>query len=99
MHDVPGTLGSTAAVPPVAAGSSVFKDAVNAKAPRTNWTREEISEIYNQPLMELAFAAVCFSLDSYQYRNFELDDVQLSYSRPCEFSTDFVKNEKKHKLM
>lgn len=31
----------------------VFKDAVKAVAPRNNWTREEISAVYHQPLMEL----------------------------------------------
>lgn len=34
-----------------------FEQAVSASAPRTTWTRGEISEIYNQPLMELASAA------------------------------------------
>jgi biotin synthase len=37
---------------------SVFQEAVNATSPRTNWTRDEIKEIYDTPLMELAFAAV-----------------------------------------
>lgn len=37
--------------------ASTFEHAVSASAPRTTWTRDEISEIYNQPLMELASAA------------------------------------------
>lgn len=37
---------------------SVFQTAVEATSPRINWTREEIKEIYDMPLMELAFAAV-----------------------------------------
>ncbi|KAI0394400.1 biotin synthetase [Xylariaceae sp. FL0594] len=37
--------------------ASTFQQAVAATAPRTTWTRDEISEIYNQPLMELAHAA------------------------------------------
>lgn len=39
----------------------VFKDAVKAVAPRNNWTREEISAVYHQPLMELVQQAVSFS--------------------------------------
>jgi biotin synthase len=42
--------------PPVA--SSALRDAVNARTPRYDWTKEEIREIYNTPLMELAFQAV-----------------------------------------
>ncbi|KAI1349187.1 biotin synthetase [Xylaria sp. FL0043] len=37
--------------------ASTFQQAINASAPRTTWTRDEISEIYSQPLMELASAA------------------------------------------
>ncbi|KAK3937780.1 hypothetical protein QBC46DRAFT_177126 [Diplogelasinospora grovesii] len=33
----------------------ILQDAVAATAPRHDWTREEISAIYYQPLMELAF--------------------------------------------
>jgi biotin synthase len=36
----------------------VFQQATEAKTPRMNWTREEIKQIYDTPLMELAFAAV-----------------------------------------
>lgn len=36
---------------------ATFQKALNAKAPRNDWTKEEIAEIYNTPLMELAFAA------------------------------------------
>ena|SRR5436305_6958527 len=39
---------------------SVFQEAIEAKAPRTNWTLEEIKHIYETPLMELAFAAVSY---------------------------------------
>lgn len=45
--------------PPLPTASSVFQDAVQASAPRTNWSREEISEVYNTPLMELTYASVC----------------------------------------
>lgn len=45
--------------PPTGRKSSVYEDAVNATGPRTNWTREEIAEIYNTPLIRLTHAAVC----------------------------------------
>lgn len=35
----------------------ILKKAVNATAPRNNWTKEEISAIYYHPLMDLAFQA------------------------------------------
>ncbi|KAI0505586.1 biotin synthetase [Xylaria bambusicola] len=37
--------------------ASTYQQAIAATSPRTTWTRDEISEIYNQPLMELAYAA------------------------------------------
>jgi len=37
--------------------SSVFDNALAAETPRNNWTKEEIKEIYDTPLMRLAFAA------------------------------------------
>ncbi|KAI1420076.1 biotin synthetase [Xylaria sp. FL1777] len=37
--------------------ASTFQQAIVASSPRTTWTRDEISDIYNQPLMELASAA------------------------------------------
>lgn len=36
---------------------SVLEQAVAAKAPRSNWTREEINEIYNTPLLTLIYNA------------------------------------------
>ncbi|KAF2738974.1 biotin synthase [Polyplosphaeria fusca] len=45
------------APPPKAPSGSVFQDAFGAVAPRTNWTRDEISQVYNTPLIELTFAA------------------------------------------
>jgi hypothetical protein len=38
---------------------SAFENALEASAPRNNWTKEEIKEIYDTPLMKLAYAAVC----------------------------------------
>ncbi len=37
---------------------SIFQEAIEAKTPRTDWTRDEIKQIYDTPLMDLAFAAV-----------------------------------------
>lgn len=37
---------------------SAFDDALEATAPRNNWTKDEIKEIYDTPLMKLAFASV-----------------------------------------
>ncbi|KAI0466294.1 biotin synthetase [Xylaria cf. heliscus] len=37
--------------------ASTFEKATIATSPRTTWTREEISDIHSQPLMELAYAA------------------------------------------
>lgn len=45
--------------PPGPRKPSVFEDAVNATGTRTNWTKEEIAEIYNTPLIRLTYAAVC----------------------------------------
>jgi hypothetical protein len=38
--------------------SAVFETALAADTPRNTWTKEEIKEIYDTPLMKLAFAAV-----------------------------------------
>lgn len=37
---------------------AILREAVAAEAPRHDWTKEEISAIYYQPLMELTFQAV-----------------------------------------
>ncbi|KAI5810563.1 putative biotin synthase [Pyronema omphalodes] len=37
--------------------AGALQNAMNQTAPRTNWTKEEITEIYETPLMELTFAA------------------------------------------
>jgi hypothetical protein len=45
--------------PPITrATSSVYENALTATAPRTNWTKEEISEIYNTSLVDLTYASV-----------------------------------------
>ena len=38
--------------------TDVFENALNAKAPRTTWTKDEIAEIYNTSLIDLTYAAV-----------------------------------------
>jgi biotin synthase len=49
---------ASAPPPPQARKGRVLEEAVNATAPRFDWTKDEIREIYNTPLMELAFQAV-----------------------------------------
>jgi hypothetical protein len=55
-----GTV-SAAPAPTATPRSRAFEDAIEAKAPRNNWTKEEIKEIYDTPLMKLAFAAVSWN--------------------------------------
>ncbi|KAF2688257.1 biotin synthase [Lentithecium fluviatile CBS 122367] len=43
--------------PPQKPSSSVFQDALQATGPRMNWTKEEISEVYNTSLIDLTYAA------------------------------------------
>lgn len=59
-RDTARCLSTVVDIPVVRPSTSVFKDAVEATAPRTNWTRDEIAEVYNTPLMELTYASVCF---------------------------------------
>ena len=51
-----GTVAAHA--PQVTTPRSAFDGALEATAPRNNWTKEEIKELYDTPLMKLAFAAV-----------------------------------------
>lgn len=44
--------------PPPPEFSNTLRNAVSADRPRYDWTRDEIREIYNTPLMELAFQSV-----------------------------------------
>lgn len=52
---------SSAPPPPQSRKGRVLEDAVNATAPRFDWTKDEIREVYNTPLMELAFQSVCWT--------------------------------------
>lgn len=58
--DTPVDPSSQRATPPTRK-ASVFEDALHAAAPRTNWTKEEIAQVYNTPLIELTHASVCSS--------------------------------------
>lgn len=49
---------ATASAPWTSRIPPVLQDATAARAPRTNWTREEIQQIYDTPLSELTHAAV-----------------------------------------
>ena len=49
----PPSAGSLASRIPTA-----LQEATAASAPRTNWTREEIHQIYHTPLNQLSYAAV-----------------------------------------
>ena len=59
VHDVPRVAASLNQTrpPPSHYSSSVFQQAVDAAGPRNTWTKEEISDVHQKPLMELAFAA------------------------------------------
>lgn len=48
---------STSPPPQAAQSTSILQDALNAAGPRTNWTKDEISQIYNTPLVELQYTA------------------------------------------
>ncbi|KAH7348728.1 biotin synthase [Rhexocercosporidium sp. MPI-PUGE-AT-0058] len=50
-----GTVSAVA--PQVPEPVSTFDKALSATAPRNDWTKEEIKELYDTPLMNLAFAA------------------------------------------
>jgi biotin synthase len=58
VSSVTGGLSIESVIPTSIPRNSVFQQAIEATEPRTNWTREEIQQIYDTPLIELAFAAV-----------------------------------------
>lgn len=51
---------AAAAAPAASAGKSVLQDALNATRPRNTWSKAEITELYETPLMELVFASVLY---------------------------------------
>ncbi|KAF2144810.1 uncharacterized protein K452DRAFT_222543 [Aplosporella prunicola CBS 121167] len=56
-HDAAVARAADVAAAREAGARDVFRRAVAATEPRTNWTREEIAAVYYTPLMELAFQA------------------------------------------
>ena len=52
---------------PAPQASATFQNALQAISPRTTWTREEITEVYNTPLVELSFAAVSLLISSREW--------------------------------
>ncbi|EER41457.1 biotin synthase [Histoplasma capsulatum H143] len=52
------TRAATSISPAAASTSSALQDALVAEAPRINWTRDEIRQIYETPLHQLTYAAV-----------------------------------------
>jgi len=70
VHDVPRTSAAIPhTAPPSPSPRSVFDEAVNASAPRNTWTKDEISEIYKTPLMDLAYAAVSSPVEALYMAN------------------------------
>lgn len=61
VNDAFSPIATTPPPPPREGQSSALWEAVNARAPRYDWTKDEIREIYNTPLMELAHQSVCDS--------------------------------------
>lgn len=62
-HDQPEVVENTARQ---VNAKKILQDAVAATGPRQNWTREEISAIYYQPLLELAHQAVSVTPPCYK---------------------------------
>ncbi|KAF7187327.1 Biotin synthase, mitochondrial [Pseudocercospora fuligena] len=54
VNDTFSPLSSSSTPPPPPEAQSALWSAVNARAPRYDWTKDEIRDIYNTPLMELA---------------------------------------------
>lgn len=54
-------------LPIQATQNTPLQDAVDASGPRMNWTKEEISQIYNTPLIELQYAAVRYERNNIRY--------------------------------
>lgn len=56
----PRTYGTVTEAPSITTppSSSPLEDALSATGLRNNWTKDEIRQIYETPLMKLAYAAV-----------------------------------------
>lgn len=95
VQDLPRPSGSfTDTAPPAPARStSTFDDAVKATGPRFDWTREQISQIHQTPLMELAFAAVSRPLlihsKHLQSAGIGTSSLPQTFSRPAMYSDEY----------
>lgn len=54
----PGITPASHSPPAPPSPTNALQDALSARAARSTWTKDEIREIYNTPLMELAFKSV-----------------------------------------
>ena len=64
---------------------SALQSAANARGPRQNWSRDEIRDIYNTPLMELAFTSVRLRLSIFMLR------LALTLTRRAPFTVVFTR--------
>ncbi len=58
VKDVPITTRSMPCK--VSQSANLLQSTIKAEGPRVNWTKEEISTLYNTPLFELQYAAASF---------------------------------------
>lgn len=75
VQDIPFSppINTTAPPPaPTPVNTSPLQTALNATGPRHNWTKEEISSIYNTSLLELQYAAVSRDVPHVISRSVEL---------------------------
>jgi len=56
-------------LPVQATQSTPLQDAISASGPRMTWTKEEITQIYNTPLIELQYAAVSHTIQQHSIRS------------------------------
>lgn len=89
VHDVvPNPI---SAPPPPAASiksGNALSNALQATAPRNNWTKGEISDIYNTPLIELQYAAVCSTILPCQSTNKLHQFLRNTWDFTIEHKTD-----------
>lgn len=67
----PQTQGIT--LPVAQRAPSVYENARNATGPRRNWTKDEIAEVYNMPLIDLTHASVCVCNIIQRTRTYDVD--------------------------
>ncbi|KAA8895758.1 biotin synthase [Sphaerosporella brunnea] len=91
-----------AAPPPPAAASSVvpsevLKRAVEATAPRNDWTKEEIRAIYNTGLMELTFAAASIHRRFHDPTKLQLCTLHNIKTGGCSEDCSYCSQSSRHK--